>query len=108
MKILLVSDLHYALKQFDWMHEIAGDYDAVMISGDVLDMGVEDRVVQKSGAWFSYGETRLGQGRDKARLFLEENPELLEEIRTKVLTARGFAHLDESPAETPTEATAGE
>ena len=38
MKILLVSDLHYALKQFDWMHEIAGDYDAVMISGDVLDI----------------------------------------------------------------------
>ena len=38
MKILLVSDLHYALKQFDWIHEVAGDYDAIMISGDVLDI----------------------------------------------------------------------
>jgi recombination protein RecA len=41
----------------------------------------------------SYGSTRIGQGRDKARVFLEENPEMLEEIRRKVIVARGFGHL---------------
>jgi recombination protein RecA len=71
----------------------------ISMSGDVLDMATEDRIVQKSGSWFSYDETRLGQGRDKARLILEENPELLEEIRVKVLTARGFTHILASPAE---------
>lgn len=65
----------------------------ISLSADVLDMAVEDRVIQKSGAWLSYGETRLGQGRDKARIYLEENPALLEEIRRKVITARGFAHM---------------
>jgi recombination protein RecA len=71
----------------------------ISMSGDVLDMATEDRIVQKSGSWFSYDETRLGQGRDKARLFLEENPELLEEIRVKVLTARGYTHILAPPAE---------
>ena len=70
----------------------------ISLSGDVLDMAVEDRICQKSGSWFSYGDTRLGQGREKARVFLEENPELLEEVRTKVLATRGFAHIDQ-PAE---------
>jgi len=41
--------------------------------------------VQKSGSWFTYGDVRLGQGRDKARQFLEENKKVLEEIRRKVL-----------------------
>ena len=63
----------------------------ISIEGDVLDLAVEDRIVDKSGSWFSYGETRLGQGRDKARIHLEENPELLEEIKQKVLVKRGFA-----------------
>ncbi len=62
----------------------------ICYSGDVLDLAVEDRIVDKSGSWFSYGDTRLGQGRDKARLFLEESPEMLEEIKQKVLVARGF------------------
>ena len=78
----------------------------ISMSGDVLDMATEDRIVQKSGSWFSYDETRLGQGRDKARLFLEENPELLEEIRLKVLTARGFAHILGSQAEAEVETEA--
>ncbi|MEX0701635.1 MAG: recombinase RecA [Planctomycetales bacterium] len=63
----------------------------ISTEGDVLDLAVEDRIVDKSGAWFSYGETRLGQGRDKARAHLEENPELVAEIRQKVLIARGYA-----------------
>lgn len=65
----------------------------ISFEGDLIDMGVEDRIVQKSGAWFSYGQTRLGQGREKARVFLEENPEVAEEIRQKILVARGFEEL---------------
>lgn len=71
----------------------------ISMSADVLDMAVEDKVIQKSGAWLSYGEIRLGQGRDKARLHLEENPALLEELRRKVITARGFTHMLEGQAE---------
>ncbi|MEZ5940385.1 MAG: recombinase RecA [Planctomycetaceae bacterium] len=61
----------------------------ISFSGDVLDLGVAAKIVQKSGAWFNYGETRLGQGREKARVFLEENSEVLNEIRDKVLAAKG-------------------
>ncbi|MFP6762543.1 MAG: recombinase RecA [Planctomycetaceae bacterium] len=65
----------------------------ISLEGDILDMAVDDRIVQKSGSWFSYGKTRLGQGRDKARLHLEENPDTLEEIRGRLLKGRGFEHL---------------
>ena len=76
----------------------------ISLEGDIIDMGIEDRVVQKAGSWFSYGETRLGQGRDKARLLLEENPELLNEIREKILIARGFEYLiSGAPTEEATE-----
>ncbi len=73
----------------------------ISFEGDVLDLATEDRIVEKSGSWFSYGETRLGQGRDKARQYLEENPAVLEEIREKVLTKRGhgYAATTESPDE---------
>jgi recombination protein RecA len=60
----------------------------ISLEADVLDMAVAERIIQKSGAWFAYGETRLGQGRDKARQFLEENKDVLEEIKQQVLIAR--------------------
>jgi len=63
----------------------------ISFEGDLLDLAVEDKIVQKSGAWFSYGETRLGQGREKARQFLEEDPILLAELKAKVLASRNFA-----------------
>lgn len=63
----------------------------ISLSGDVLDLAVEDRIVERSGSWFSYGKEKLGQGRDRVRDHLEETPELLEEIRLKVLEKRGFA-----------------
>ncbi len=53
-------------------------------SGDVVDLGVEAQVVEKSGTWFSYGEIRLGQGRENTKKFLESKPELLEEIEQAI------------------------
>ena len=53
-------------------------------SGEVLDLGVENGLIKKSGSWFSYGEIKLGQGRENAKLFLEEKPELFNEIEQKV------------------------
>jgi len=53
-------------------------------TGDVLDMGVEKGIIEKRGSYYSYGETRLGQGRENVKTFLKENPELFEEIRQKV------------------------
>ena len=53
--------------------------------GDVLDLAVERNVVDKSGAWFSYGKERIGQGRENSRIFLKEHPEMLNEIREKLI-----------------------
>ncbi len=58
--------------------------------GGLLDFGMEQDLVQKSGSFFSYGETRLGQGRNNAKQFLKDNPELSLEIETKVRTALGI------------------
>jgi recombination protein RecA len=52
--------------------------------GEIIDMGVELGIVQKSGSWFSYGSDKLGQGRDAVRLLLHDNPELAAEIETKI------------------------
>ncbi len=53
-------------------------------SGDVVDLGVEAQIVEKSGTWFSYGEIRLGQGRENTKKFLESKPELLVEIEQAI------------------------
>ncbi len=52
--------------------------------GEILDLGVTLDIVQKSGAWFSYGETRLGQGRDNAKQFFVDHPEMAEEVEAKI------------------------
>ena len=52
--------------------------------GDILDLAVERNVVDKSGAWFSYGKERIGQGRENSRIFLKEHPEMTAEIRAKL------------------------
>ncbi|MCL2688792.1 MAG: recombinase RecA [Chitinispirillia bacterium] len=56
----------------------------ISFEGDVLDLGVEMNIVEKSGAWFAYEGERLGQGREKAREFLKENRDILSKIETKV------------------------
>ncbi|MFK7960176.1 MAG: recombinase RecA [Phycisphaerales bacterium] len=63
--------------------------EGISITGDLLDLAVKDEIIAKSGAWFSYGEIRLGQGRENVKVFLKENQDLFEEIRHKVLVARG-------------------
>ena len=52
--------------------------------GSIIDMAVNFEIINKAGAWFSYGETKLGQGKEKAKEFLKENPEILEQIETLV------------------------
>lgn len=53
--------------------------------GEIIDLGVEANVVRKSGSWFSYGETKLGQGRDAVKQLLLDNPELAEELEKKIM-----------------------
>jgi recombination protein RecA len=61
----------------------------ISAEGDLLDLGAELGIVDKSGAWFSFGETRLGQGRDGARAFLEQNPDVAIQIREKIMEQKG-------------------
>jgi recombination protein RecA len=58
--------------------------------GEILDMAVDDGIIDKSGSWFSYGEQRIGQGREKVRNFLDTNPDLLNEIENKVRAKHGL------------------
>ena len=53
-------------------------------SGEILDLGIELEIIQKSGSWFSYKEEKLGQGRDSVKTILEDNPELISELETKI------------------------
>jgi recombination protein RecA len=62
--------------------------EGISASGDLLDLAVADDIINKSGAWFSYGTTRMGQGRENSKTFLRENPEMFAEIRQAVLAKR--------------------
>jgi recombination protein RecA len=62
----------------------------ISYEGDLIDLGSTCNVVEKSGAWLNYGSIRLGQGRENAKLFLEQNPEVTEEIRTQILIKKGL------------------
>ena len=55
--------------------------------GEIVDMGVEYGVIKKSGSWFSYGESKLAQGRDAVKNLLKENPDLAEELEAKIVEA---------------------
>jgi recombination protein RecA len=52
--------------------------------GEILDVAVEHEIIKKSGSWFSYGETKLGQGRDAVKALIKDNPELMDELEEKV------------------------
>ncbi|HET9212790.1 MAG TPA: recombinase RecA [Thermoanaerobaculia bacterium] len=67
------------------------DYgEGISKTGELVDLGVDHKLVIKSGAWYSYGDLRLGQGRDNAKVFLRENPDLAEEIEAKIRERLGL------------------
>jgi recombination protein RecA len=73
--------------EFDIMFDSGISYE-----GDLLDLAASCNVVEKSGAWLNYGDIRLGQGRENARKYLTENKDLCEEIKNKILVAKGFVN----------------
>lgn len=82
----------FKMAEFDIMYD-----HGISKEGDALDMGVEMGVLDKRGAYFSYGDTRLGQGRENAKNFLRENPDLMAEISARVREI-GFQGLTTAPA----------
>lgn len=64
--------------------------EGISYEGGLIDLGVAHEIVRKSGSWFTYEGTQLGQGKEKARIFLKENPEMSSEIEAKILDAAGF------------------
>src|SRR6187397_2599578 len=74
----------FRVAEFDMMHT-----DGISYEGDILDMGMEEKIIGRTGAWFRYGDMQLGQGKEKARLFLKENPKITEEIKEKIMAAGG-------------------
>jgi recombination protein RecA len=77
--------------EFDMMHT-----DGISYEGDILDMGTEQKIIGRTGAWFRYGDMQLGQGKEKARLFLKENPKITAEIKDKIMAAGGHNSLGKS------------
>jgi recombination protein RecA len=74
--------------EFDLMYG-----EGISEEGDILDLAVTANMVEKSGAWYSYNGERMGQGRDQAKGFLKEHPEIQKELRTKILSANGIGKL---------------
>ena len=69
----------FRLAEFDIMYGLG-----ISKAGELIDLGVEHDILTKSGSWFSYGETRLGQGRDTVKQLFIDNPELAEEVEGKI------------------------
>ena len=76
----------FRVAEFDMMHTSGISYE-----GDVLDLAMAQKLVVRSGAWFRYGEMQLGQGREKTRAYLLENPALVEELKAKIMAAGNVA-----------------
>ena len=72
----------FKVAEFDMMHDSGISYE-----GDIMDLGIFYKLISRSGVWFRYGDIQLGQGREKARLFLKENPAVTQEIREKIMAA---------------------
>jgi recombination protein RecA len=71
--------------EFDLMYDRG-----ISREGDLIDLAIEDKLIEKSGSWINYGDIRLGQGRENAKQYLRDNPALTEEIARKVLEKRGL------------------
>ncbi len=89
----------FKVAEFDIMYG-----EGISFTGELLDLGVEHRLVQKSGSWYSRGDTRIGQGREAARQFLRENPDVAEELELKLREELGLLPgAVEAPPETEPE-----
>ena len=75
--------------EFDIMYGLG-----ISREGDVLDLAIESDIANKSGSWYSYNETRLGQGRENSKIFLQENPDILREMENLVRVKNGLASLE--------------
>jgi recombination protein RecA len=71
--------------EFDLMYDRG-----ISREGDLIDLAIEDKLIEKSGSWINYGDIRLGQGRENAKQYLRDNPTLMDEITRKVLEKRGL------------------
>ena len=65
--------------------------EGISLEGDLIDLALEQRILDRSGTWLAFGDIKLGQGRDKARVFLKENPKVRDELIAKVRAAAGLA-----------------
>ncbi|MBN1885194.1 MAG: recombinase RecA [Candidatus Krumholzibacteriota bacterium] len=72
--------------------------EGISLEGDLIELGVSTDIVSRTGSWFSYGDVRLGQGKDNARMFLRENPDLRSELETRVREHYGLAAAAAIPA----------
>ena len=72
----------FKLSEFDIMYS-----KGISKMGEIIDLGVDHGIIDKSGSWFSYGDTKLGQGRDSVKAILTDNPDLCEELEAKILEA---------------------
>jgi recombination protein RecA len=75
----------FRVVEFDIMYG-----EGISKTGELIDLGIAANVVEKSGAWFSYGGQRIGQGRENAKLFLRENPEIAADIEQKIRSNAGL------------------
>jgi recombination protein RecA len=58
--------------------------------GEIIDLGLEKKILERAGAWYSYDGTRIGQGRENTRQYLKANPEMMQDIESKILEAYNF------------------
>jgi recombination protein RecA len=86
----------FRLAEFDIMFG-----EGISREGSLLDVAVEQGIVRKSGAWYSYDEDQLGQGREASKRFLRENPEVAVQLQAKVMEAVGLIEPEEDEAEEP-------
>ncbi|SCK04375.1 Recombinase A [uncultured Clostridium sp.] len=80
--------------EFDIMYN-----EGISRNGNIIDVGVKENIVQKSGAWFSYNDIRLGQGRENAKQYLKENPTIALEIENKIRTKYSLPIMEEAKTE---------
>lgn len=77
--------------------------EGISMEGELIDIGVEEGFVQKSGAWYSYGEDRIGQGKDNSRVWLKENSEEANELEVKIREVKGILPGDSDAENEPVE-----